>query len=159
MKAPKVPWNTRTDVDCWSSSMNLCTYVRGCTLKRLTRSSLTCFIQSQFFNTLIFSHSTVLRLRSDVSDAASFFVFIFRALRPCDQDSPISACNGTSLRSTQHEWPWLSKRGDLTPDSFVYWKGKHIFLERKAIENTRPFMRLIEVEGKARVLEEQARIQ
>ena len=101
MKAPKVPWNTRTDVDCWSSSMNLCTYVRGCTLKRLTRSSLTCFIQSQFFNTLIFSHLTVLRLRfTQTSDAASFFVFIFRALRPCDQDSPISACNGNQF--TEH---------------------------------------------------------
>ena len=51
------------------------------------------------------------------------------------------------------------ERGDLTPDSFFYWKGKHIFVERKAIKNTWPFMRLIEIEEKARVLEEQARIQ
>ena len=163
MKAPKLAKfleTDRTDVDCWSSSINLCTYVRGCTLKRLTRSSLTCFIQSQFFNTLIFSHSTVLRLRfTQTSDAASFFVFIFRALRPCDQDCPISACNGN--QSTEHpaRMTMIEQERRFNSDSFVYWKGKHIFLERKAIENTRPFMRLIEVEGKARVLEEQARIQ
>ena len=94
----------------------------------------------------------------------SFFVFIFRAPRPCDQDSPISAWNGNQstehpARMTMNVEQELSKRGDLTPDSFVYWKGKHIFLERKAIKNTWPFIRLIEVEEKARVLEEQARIQ
>ena len=62
-------------------------------------------------------------------------------------------------RLTMNAEQKLSKRADLTPHSFVYWKGKHIFLERKAIKNTWPFMQLIEVEGKARVLEEQARIQ
>ena len=158
MKPPKVPWNTRIKVARWTCAC-------GCTCTRLTRSSLTCFIQSQFFNTLIFSHLTVLRLRfTQTSDAASFFVFIFRALRPCDQDSPISACNGNQstehpARMTMNVEQELSKRRDLTPDSFVYWKGIHIFLERKAIKNTWPFMRLIEVEEKARVLEEQARIQ
>ena len=70
----------------------------------------------------------------------------------------------TSLPHTQHvpstnDHEWHAKEGDATPDSFVYWKGKHTFLERKAIKNTRPFLRLIEVEEKARVLEEQARIQ
>ena len=94
MKPPKVPWNTRIKVARWTCAC-------GCTCTRLTRSSLTCFIQSQFFNTVIFSHSTVLRLRfTQTSDAASFFVFIFRALRPCDQDSPISACNGNQF--TEH---------------------------------------------------------
>ena len=39
------------------------------------------FIRNQFF-----SASTIY---PDFT-AASFFVFIFRALRPCDQDSPIS---------------------------------------------------------------------
>ena len=49
--------------------------------------------------------------------------------------------------------------GDSTPDSFVYSKGKHTFLERRSLKNTWPFMRLIEVKEKARVFEEQARIQ
>ena len=72
--------------------------------------------------------------------AASFFDFIFRALKPCDQDSPISVCNGNQS-TTQHvpstnDHEWHAKEGDSTPDSFVYWKGKHTFLERKAIKNT-----------------------
>ena len=49
--------------------------------------------------------------------------------------------------------------GDSTPCSFVYLRGKHTFLERKAHKNTWPFIRLIEVKERARVFEEQARIQ
>ena len=51
------------------------------------------------------------------------------------------------------------REGDATPCSFVYSKGKHTFLERKALKNTWPFMRLIEVKERARVFEEQPRIQ
>ena len=39
-------------------------------------------------------------------------------------------------RLTMNAEQKLSKRADLTPHSFVYWKGKHIVLERKAIKNT-----------------------
>ena len=57
------------------------------------------FLTLSYF--LIWQFWTVLRLRfTQTSDAASFFVFIFRALRPCDQDSPISACNGNQF--TEH---------------------------------------------------------
>ena len=49
--------------------------------------------------------------------------------------------------------------GDSTPCSFVYSKGKHTFLERKALKDTGTFMRLIELKERARVFEEQARIQ
>ena len=49
--------------------------------------------------------------------------------------------------------------GDSTPCPFVYSKGKHTFLERKALKNTGTFMRFIELKERARVFEEQARIQ
>ena len=54
---------------------------------------------------------------------------------------------------------WWAIVGDSTPCSFVYSKGKHTFLERKALNNTWTFMRLIELKERARVFEEQARIQ
>ena len=50
---------------------------------------------------------------------------------------------------------WLSKEGESTPYSFVYSKGIHTFLERKARKNTWPFMRLTEVKERARISEEQ----
>ena len=77
---------------------------------------------------------------TQTSPQLHFSFFIFRALKPCDQDSPISVCNGNQS-TTQHvpstnDHEWHAKEGDSTPDSFVYWKGKHTFLERKAIKNT-----------------------
>ena len=77
---------------------------------------------------------------TQTSPRLHFSFFIFRALKPCDQDSPISVCNGNQS-TTQHvtstnDHEWHAKEGDSTPDSFVYWKGKHTFLERKAIKNT-----------------------
>ena len=66
----------------------------------------------------------------------------------------MSVCNGNQSTSyparSQHEWPW--REIQLPIHSFI---GK----ENTSIKNTWPFMRLIEVEEKARVLEEQARIQ
>ena len=53
----------------------------------------------------------------------------------------------------------VEQEGDSTPCSFVYSKGKHTFLERKALKNTGTFMRFIELKERARVFEEQARIQ
>ena len=91
----------------------------------------------------------------------SFFVFIFRALRPCDQDSPISKWKPVYLfRAFFYTYGgrWAIE-GDSTPCSFVYSKGKHTFLEGKALKNTWPFMRLIEVKERPRVFEEQTRIQ
>ena len=91
----------------------------------------------------------------------SFFVFIFRALRPCDQDSPISVWKPVYLfRAFFYTYGgrWAIE-GDSTPCSFVYSKGKHTFLEGKALKNTWPFMRLIEVKERPRVFEEQTRIQ
>ena len=54
---------------------------------------------------------------------------------------------------------WWAIEGDSTPCSFVYSEGKHTFLEGKALKNTWPFMRLIEVKERPKVFEEQARIQ
>ena len=84
---------------------------------------------------------------------------IFRALRPCDQDSPISVWKPVYLLRAfvYHEW-WATE-GNSTPDSFVYSKGKHTFLEWRSLKNTWPFMRLIDVKEKARVFKGQARIQ
>ena len=112
---------------------------------------------------LILNYSQLSIGFTQTSPLLHFSFFIFRALKPCDQDSPISVCNGNQS-TTQHvpstnDHEWHAKEGDSTTDSFVYWKGKHTFLERKAIKNTWPFLRSIEVEEKARVLEEQARIQ
>ena len=86
-------------------------------------------------------------------------IFIFRALRPCDQDSPISVWKPVYLLRAfvYHEW-WATE-GNSTPDSFVYSKGKHTFLEWRSLKNTWPFMRLIEVKEKARVFKGEARIQ
>ena len=58
-------------------------------------------------------------------------------------------------RSCTHGWRMVSKEGESTPSSFVYSKGIHTFLERKARKNTWPFMRLTEVKERARVSEEQ----
>ena len=52
---------------------------------------------------------------------------------------------------------WWAIVGDSTP--FVYSKWKHTFLKRKALKNTGTFMRFIELKERARVFEEQARIQ
>ena len=54
---------------------------------------------------------------------------------------------------------WWAIVGDSTPCSFVYSKWKHTFLKRKALKNTGTFMRFIELKERARVFEEQARIQ
>ena len=82
-----------------------------------------------------------------------------RALRPCDQDSPISVWKPVYLLRAfvYHEW-WATE-GNSTPDSFVYSKGKRTFLEWRSLKNTWPFMRLIEVKEKARVFKGEARIQ
>ena len=52
-----------------------------------------------------------------------------------DQNRHATQANGnqsTSFeRSCTHEW-WATE-GDSTPDSFVYWKGKHTFLGKKAL--------------------------
>ena len=85
----------------------------------------------------------------------------FRALRPCDQDSPISVWKPVYLfRAFLYTYGgWWAIEGDSTPCSFVYSKGKHTFLEKKALKNTWPFMRLIELKERSRVFKEQARIQ
>ena len=92
---------------------------------------------------LILNYSQLSVGFTQTSPRLHFSFFIFRALKPCDQDSPISVCNGNQS-TTQHvpstnDHEWHAKEGDSTPDSFVYWKGKHTFLERKAIKNTWPF--------------------
>ena len=60
-----------------------------------------------------FGTSFFLRLPfTQTSPRLHFSCFIFRALKPCDQDSPISVCNGNQSTRSQHEWPWVaSKRG------------------------------------------------
>ena len=67
------------------------------------------------------------------------FIFISRALRPCDQYSPISVWNqSTTLEAFMHLGMadlMVSKR-TLTLDSFVYSKGKHAFLGRKTLKIT-----------------------
>ena len=40
----------------------------------------------------------------------------------------------TSLPSTQHEWPWLSKRGDLTPIHSFIGKENTSFLREKQLK-------------------------
>ena len=82
--------------------------------------------------------------------------------RPGDQDSPISVWKPVYVLRAFFLYTyggWWAIEGDSTPCSFVYSKGKHTFLEGKALKNTWPFMRLIEVKERPRVFEEQARIQ
>ena len=52
--------------------------------------------------------------------AASFFVFIFRALRPCDQDSPISEWKPVYLFRACVSGGWRVRKGDsLLIHSFI----------------------------------------
>ena len=115
-------------------------------------------VQSNSLSTIWLQRYTSLHTYT-ASTLPSSAIFIFRALRPCDQDSPISVWKPVYLirAFVYHEW-WATER-DSTPDSFVYSKGKHTFLERRSLKNTWTFMRLIEVKEKARVFEGQARIQ
>ena len=57
----------------------------------------------------------------------------FRALRPCDQDSPISVWKPVYLFRAFVYHEWWAMEGDSTPDSFVYCKGKHTCLGKKAL--------------------------
>ena len=79
------------------------------------------------------------------------FFFIFRALRPYDQDSPISVWKPIYLfrAFVIGRW-WARKLGRFNSRFILYLKGKHTSLGRKTLKNTWPFMRLIEVNLKSK---------
>ena len=64
---------------------------------------------------LILNYSKLRFGFTQTSPRLHFSFFIFRALKPCDQDSPISVCNGNQSTSyparSQHEWPWMARKG------------------------------------------------
>ena len=103
---------------------------------------------------------TTARLHTTVAFTHSGFTFRFHFPRSKAMWSRLSNQRMEIEPSCTHmadgeQW----REGDATPCSFVYSKGKHTFLERKALKNTWPFMRLIEVRERARGFKEQPRIQ
>ena len=72
---------------------------------------------------LILNYSQLSIGFTQTSPRLHFSFFIFRALKPCDQGSPISVCNGNQSTSyparSQHEWPWMARKRGRCNSRFI----------------------------------------
>ena len=86
---------------------------------------------------LILNYSQLSIGFTQTSPRLHFSFFIFRALKPCDQDSPISVCNGNQS-TTQHvpstnDHEWHARREIQLPIHSFIGKENTPFLKEKPL--------------------------